>query len=77
MYLVLRALYLVSEQSTKYQELSTIIADCFDRTTTHSFLTQLSFFLSLWLFEDKRVVLLVTPREVVGCSIAANIAIDA
>jgi len=56
---------------------SPIISNRFHRTTTHCFLTQYSLFLGLRLFIDERVVVFVTPPEIVRRGVAANIAIDA
>jgi hypothetical protein len=54
-----------------------IIADSFHRATTHRFLTQHSFLFTLRLLVDKRVVVFITPDEVVRRGVAANVAIDA
>jgi hypothetical protein len=54
-----------------------IVANRFNRTTTHRFFTQHSFFLGLGLLVDKRVVLFVAPHEVVRRGVATNVAIDA
>ena len=56
---------------------SPIISNRFHRTTTHRFLTQHSFLFTLRLLVDKRVVVFITPHEVVRRGVAANIAIDA
>ena len=54
-----------------------VVANGFDRTTTHRFFTLRSLFLALGLLVNKRVVFFVAPHEVVGRGVAANVAIDA
>ena len=34
-------------------------------------------FLSLWLFVDKRIIIVIAAREVLRCGVATDIAIDA
>ena len=57
-------------------EMLPVVPDRFNRTTTHRFLTQRAFFLSLWLLVNERVVLFVAPHEVVRSGVAANVAVD-
>ena len=58
-------------------KLSAIIANGLHWTADHRFLTKRSFFFTLRLLVDKRVVFFVAPHEVVGRGVAANVAIDA
>ena len=54
-----------------------VFADSVNRATFEGLHTLIDFFLSLWLFENVRVTAVVLTGKVLGCGLAAEVAIDA
>ena len=54
-----------------------VVSNSLNRTTTHCFLTKRPLFLRLRLLVDKRIIVLITPHEVLRCGVAADVAVDA
>jgi hypothetical protein len=55
----------------------TVVSDCFDRAAGQGLFTRGALFVVLGLFEHEGIVLFITPREVVGRSVTADVTIDA
>ena len=60
-----------------FKSVLSVVADSLNWTTSQCFLAHRSFLIRLWLFVHERIIILIAAREIVGCGVATDIAIDA